>query len=75
MNDIKRLKANLEIIENGRGVREMAVVAGISPASYARRRQRPEKFTYQELYRICKAAKVNVGDFCGRTLFLGGDGA
>lgn len=68
-----RLENNLRLLERGRGCREMGKILGISAATYNRRRQNPQTFTLQEIDKLCRNAKVDLSDFCGGVLYLGGD--
>lgn len=71
--DFARLCENLRLLECGRTVREMAKIAGMSKTTYSQRRQNPDTFTYREIYRLCRAAGVDVSDFTGGKLRLKGE--
>lgn len=71
--DLARLSANLKLLECGRTVREMAKIVGMSKTTYSQRRQNPDTFTYREIYRLCRAAGVDVSDFTGGKLKLKGE--
>lgn len=71
--DLARLSENLRLLECGRSCREMSQIAGISPAAYSRRRQNPETLTYQEIYRLCRQARIDISEFMGGRLKLKGE--
>ncbi|MBP5432125.1 hypothetical protein [Ruminococcus sp.] len=71
--DLARLSENLRLLECGRSCKEMSQVAGISAAAYSRRRQKPETFTYKEIYRLCRQAKIDISEFMGGRLKLKGE--
>ena len=71
--DLARLSENLRLLECGRSCREMSQIAGISPAVYSRRRKNPETLTYQEIYRLCRQARIDISEFMGGRLKLKGE--
>ena len=71
--DLARLSENLRLVEGGRPAREMAAITGISTAAYCRRRQNPKSLSYEEIYRICREAGVDIRDFVGGKLKLKGE--
>lgn len=71
--DLARLSENLRLLECGRTVREMAKITGMSKSAYSKRRQNPDTFTYREIYKLCRAAGVDVSDFTGGKLRLKGE--
>ncbi len=61
--EVKRLRANLEIVQGKRTNEEMGKLIGRSGVTYAQRLKDPEQFTMREIRMICNYFKLNRADF------------
>ena len=66
--DCSRLKSNVKLIQGQLSYEDMGNIIGGSKATFSRRMNHPEQFTYGEIKRMCDHFKIDIGTFCGGTL-------
>ena len=77
-DDKERIRVNLNAVRYilGGTNEKLAKIMGVTAATVSNRFKNPDSLTCGEVRRICKAAKINRGDFMDETLTIavkGGD--
>ena len=68
----ERIAYNLKLLQGGRSSQEMSEIMNCSYSTYRRRLVHPEELTVEEIWRLCEFTGVNVMEFIGGTLKIGG---